>query len=250
MWYPGATPPEHLDGSMPADYGFDPFFLGIYPDALKWFREGELYNGRICMFAVPGMILPELAGLPPWYEAGQAQGPLPNGTLLLIELAVWAVFEYKRYENFKKVGVTGLLGFAPFDPLGLNTPYRECAEIKNGRLAMLAFVGIVVQSVVQNKGPVGCLKAHLADPVNNNLFTSWLAPGFLVLVNLFFVIPFFKELQIANFGRSEEEINQSLFLDTRYKRAFNYGIALAPFAAIAWIAQFESGLEAYKAAGL
>ncbi|WP_289490255.1 hypothetical protein, partial [Klebsiella pneumoniae] len=27
-WYPGATPPKHLDGSLLGDYGFDPLRLG------------------------------------------------------------------------------------------------------------------------------------------------------------------------------------------------------------------------------
>ena len=27
-YFPGSTPPEHLDGTMPGDYGFDPLGLG------------------------------------------------------------------------------------------------------------------------------------------------------------------------------------------------------------------------------
>lgn len=36
-WCPGVAAPTHLDGSLPADYGFDPLNLGADPDALKWY---------------------------------------------------------------------------------------------------------------------------------------------------------------------------------------------------------------------
>lgn len=247
MWYPGATPPEHLDGSLPGDYGFDPFNLGTQPDAMKWFREAELYNGRVAMFAVPGMLLPEAFGGSSWDLAGaKVDSPLPLGTLVAVELAVWAIFEYKRYENYKKVGTTGLLGFAPFDPLGMMSEWNACGEVKNGRLAMLAFLGILVQTFVQQKGPIACLQAHLADPIHNNLYTTWLAPGFLVYTMVLAIIPFFQELSQQTFGRTKEEIyGSNVFFDTWYKRSFNYGIALAPFMAAAYIEQVCAGYEAY-----
>ena len=28
--------PEHLDGSLPGDFGFDPLSLGSEPETLKW----------------------------------------------------------------------------------------------------------------------------------------------------------------------------------------------------------------------
>lgn len=28
LWFPGSTPPEWLDGSLPGDFGFDPLGLG------------------------------------------------------------------------------------------------------------------------------------------------------------------------------------------------------------------------------
>jgi len=30
LWFPGSSPPEWLDGSLPGDFGFDPLGLGTY----------------------------------------------------------------------------------------------------------------------------------------------------------------------------------------------------------------------------
>jgi len=35
-WFPGSKFPDHLDGSLPGDHGFDPFSLGKDPAKLKW----------------------------------------------------------------------------------------------------------------------------------------------------------------------------------------------------------------------
>ena len=39
-----------------ADFGFDPLFLGVDKDALTWYREAELQNGRWAMAAVAGIL--------------------------------------------------------------------------------------------------------------------------------------------------------------------------------------------------
>lgn len=35
-WFPGSKLPDHLDGSMPGDYGFDPLGLALNADNLRW----------------------------------------------------------------------------------------------------------------------------------------------------------------------------------------------------------------------
>ena len=45
MWVPGAVPPEHLDGTLAGDFGFDPMCLGSNPEALKWYVGGVCVDG-------------------------------------------------------------------------------------------------------------------------------------------------------------------------------------------------------------
>jgi hypothetical protein len=57
--------PKNLpgDGSIPADFGFDPLGFSDYYD-LKWLREGEIKNGRVAMLAALGCVFPEFARFP------------------------------------------------------------------------------------------------------------------------------------------------------------------------------------------
>ena len=63
-----------------------------------------------------------------------------------------------------------------FDPLGLSTrdpksyELMRVREIKNGRLAMLAFLGFFVQAAVTRKGPLENLVDFMASPGENNVF--------------------------------------------------------------------------------
>lgn len=50
--------------------GFDPLRLGTEPENLKWYREGELTNGRWAMAAVAGILFTDLVGLPKFWLAG------------------------------------------------------------------------------------------------------------------------------------------------------------------------------------
>lgn len=194
-WWPFSsfTPPAHLDGSLPGDRGFDPFSLGTswglppvdrndpgYEQArLRWLLEGELYNGRLAMLAVAGVLTVEAQGKGPWWEIPSKLDYFgaPYIVGVVLTHVVFAILEKKRLENFRETGEAGHFGSAPFDPLGLTdqnplgTDYNRQAEVRNARLAMLSFLGFAVQAWVTGKGPIENAADHLRDPFGNNIFT-------------------------------------------------------------------------------
>ena len=124
------------------------------------------------MAAVAGILATDLAGLPVWYEAGAAPSWLPPVAQLPILAITMGFLETKRYEGFLATGECGLGNSFPFDPMGMKNADRKVKEVKNGRLAMVAFVGFAVQALVTRTGPIEALSAHLASPFDANFITS------------------------------------------------------------------------------
>lgn len=82
--------------------------------------------------------------------------------------------EYARFVGIKSLEPVGIYlpgdadypGGAPFDPLGLANDAvafeaAKVAEIKNGRLALLAWAGFAAQAAATREGPVANLQAAL-----------------------------------------------------------------------------------------
>jgi len=58
-----------------------------------------------------------------------------------------------------------------FDPLGFskgNFKELQTKEIKNGRLAMIAFMGFIIQAQATGEGPLANLGSHLSSPFEQN----------------------------------------------------------------------------------
>jgi len=200
-WYPGSKVPAHLKSELPGDYGFDPLNLGADPKDLEWYVQAELMHARWAMLGLAGMVAPEViqnpfvAGpMPNWAEAPFYKDYLADSTTLFATqmfLMNWA--EVRRWQDIKKPGSVstdplfeankctgtdvGYPGGGWFDPLnkGASTDMKElrAKEIANGRLAMVATFGCLIQERVTHAGPVANLKAHLAYPYHVTIFSNF-----------------------------------------------------------------------------
>jgi hypothetical protein len=161
------------------DYNFDPLNLSERCfKFLPWFREAELKHGRICMLAWLGLVVPEfvrIPGDPTCYESNIVEAhknciliPDPafpgvpdkyvqGGPLLQVFLFCGAI---EFFTTFPKL-VDGLtlenagdyrlgINFLPKDPE--KAKEMRLKELKNGRLAMIAFGGAITQAVLSGNG--------------------------------------------------------------------------------------------------
>lgn len=187
------TAPAWLDGSLPGDYGFDPLSLGKVQESLDRNVELELLHARWAMLGALGALIPELLELfhavdfPEyrWWNVGayklHSGEPLNyfgieglrvaggQGIAIIACCQVLLMFgpEYARACGIQALEPLGI--FLPgdknypggwlFDPLNLSSnpetyEAMRVREIKNGRLAMVAWVGFAVQAAITRKGPL------------------------------------------------------------------------------------------------
>lgn len=193
-----------LDGSMVADYGFDPLNLaavdlnlGSANDkdrsaayVLRDYREAELRHGRLAMLAalawpvqellhpalsralhVP-LLLTETAGRSPSVlNGGLEQGAIPlvvAATALAIGLVDGNSLQRKAEQG--ETWIPGDFG----DPLGLQAAGAlgsqsralQASEVNNGRLAMLAVLAYVVEEALF-KTPITQITPALFKPLEH-----------------------------------------------------------------------------------
>lgn len=170
-----------LDGTLPGDQGFDPFYLSSIPKnfagflqppsweetqgipTIYWMREAELKHGRVAMLAVVGWIatdfgvrfpFPQFTEVPNSYNAHNML--VDQGTMAVMLLAVGFVEvvsgsvlvqvskgECEREAGDFNFGDSFLKGKSAEQIKDMKTK-----EINNGRLAMLAFGGIATQTAL------------------------------------------------------------------------------------------------------
>merc|ERR1719198_293092 len=162
-------------GLADADTGFDPLYFSDFLD-IKFLREAELKHGRICMLASTGYMAQEFFSLPsyPGYSSNPVEALSsvpPEGLLQIVAFASWLEVvsnkgKFSMSDMFEDGRAPGDLGFDPLK-FGDNTATRarlEMAELKNGRLAMLAFSGMIHQTFVTGKPLFSSLNEIFATP--------------------------------------------------------------------------------------
>merc|ERR1711907_32737 len=141
---------------------------------LQRFRECELIHGRWAMLATLGIIVAESSTGVSWVDAGKIEldgaryldFELPFSISQLCWIEAVAVGGAELYRNSELDADKRIYPGGVFDPLGLATPgkadnnrvnrLRE-AEIKHGRLAMVAFFGFGIQALTTGEGALGSL---------------------------------------------------------------------------------------------
>lgn len=166
--------PKQLDGTLAADVGFDPLGFSSSKKTLYWMRDAELKHARLAMLAAVGWPLSEL-----WHKdiaailnmdsilasSGKAPSILNGGLssvyatgILMFSIVVAGLLESKSMESGSifwnaekpKDYVPGDFGFDPLNLYDIKGDRKamETAEIKHGRLAMLAITAYVAQEFV------------------------------------------------------------------------------------------------------
>ncbi|CAM9772780.1 unnamed protein product [Ectocarpus fasciculatus] len=154
---------------MAGDVGFDPLGLssiaGLAGADLYWMREAELKHGRVAMLAVVGVLWCDAFGSLPGFPSGVNQ--------MKLFWEVWAEKPQYVAAGIIFCGIAEIIsgiatsmgqesgdrapGDFGIDPLKLDqNPAKkaklELQEIKNGRLAMWAAAGMIMQGLTTDGG--------------------------------------------------------------------------------------------------
>lgn len=141
-------------------YEFDPLGFSKKTELVPYFREAELKHGRLAMLAWVGLVAPDFFRLPGEkfsFEAVpvsiDAHDAFLGATGVNAQVLFWVsivelccakkVFEWNSLEVAGDYGLTSLF---PSDEEGQKK--MRTAELKNGRLAMMAFAGAVTQAAL------------------------------------------------------------------------------------------------------
>lgn len=179
----------------------------------SWLAYAEVLHGRWAMLGAAGCMTPEIlgkAGFIPestglvWFKSGviPPQGQFDYWcdpyTLFFVEMVLMSFAEHRRIQDFRKpgsmgesyfLGMEGAFGGSGnpaypggqfFNMLNLgkeDMDLMKLREIKNGRLAMVAMLGIFVQAAFTGEGPYQNLLDHLENGLDSSIFASFGAVG-------------------------------------------------------------------------
>jgi len=163
---PFMAKPALLDGELVGDAGFDPLGLSKSREDLLWQRKAELKHSRIAMLAAVGWPISELLDkklstvmhMKPMVVEGDRVPSLLNGGLLQVNPFFW--FGVLAMAGFVEVLDVMKVNDRVFDPLKLYPSDTEgqkrmqLAEIKNGRLAMMAVTTFVAIEAITRQAVV------------------------------------------------------------------------------------------------
>jgi len=162
--YVGGEGPEPMPfaGIQQTSKNWDPMdFAGRSPAWTPWFREAELKHGRAAMLATVGFVVPEFIRIPGEQFSFEAVPKVIDAHDALADTSMIQIFAWISFvEACTFPALANMDGFdrAPgdysFDPLGLKPQSPEklkeyqLAELKNGRLAMIAIGGMVAGAAI------------------------------------------------------------------------------------------------------
>jgi len=144
---------------------FDPLnFSERSPEWVPFFREAELKHGRMAMLATLGFVVPEFIRIPGAAYSFEAIPKVIDAHDQLIYPLQQIFIFISMVEACSLPAVAGLgkydrePGDFSFDPLGLyptdpeKAKRMKLAELKNGRLAMIALGGMIHGAIVTGNG--------------------------------------------------------------------------------------------------
>lgn len=167
--------PAALTGALAGDVGFDPLGFAKSEEDLMNYREAEVKHARLAMLAAAGWPISEVfdkkiataLSMSPLVDAADRAPSVLNGGLGKVSPVYWigcigaaAAVEFYGINKAKSGDESYFPGSLGFDPLGVYPKEKEgqqrmqLAEIKNGRLAMIAIFGFAIQEFISKVGVV------------------------------------------------------------------------------------------------
>lgn len=165
--YVGGEGPEPIPfSSQQSSVNWDPLnFAGRAPEWVPWFREAELKHGRAAMLATVGFVVPEFLRVPGEQFSFEAVPKVIDAHDALLDTSMIQILGWISFVEactFPALANMNEFDRAPgdygFDPIGLKPQSPEklkeyqLAELKNGRLAMIAIGGMVAGASITGNG--------------------------------------------------------------------------------------------------